>query len=139
MSVTRLGWLLRLYPRAWRRRYADELADLLAAERPTPRLVLDLALGALDAHLCPQLEHGTGSAEGGINPQPTFRAPRAPRPVRSLIALGLLALTLLVGGLRHTDTLAQARAVIADHLGPIATAGTTITNQDYSRPALRHD
>jgi hypothetical protein len=130
MSVARLGWLLRLYPRAWRRRYADEFADLLAAERPTPRLVLDLALGALDAHLCPQLEGGRRKGLRGYSS--AFRLP-------AMIALALIALTLIAGGLRHTSTLAQAGAVIADHLGPVATAGATLTNQDYSRPALRHD
>ncbi len=44
---------LRLYPHAWRVRYADEVAGLL--ERRPPRLAdaLDLARGALDARLHP--------------------------------------------------------------------------------------
>jgi hypothetical protein len=46
--------LLRLYPRAWRDRYGDELAALVAdltAERDGRfRLALDLVRGALDAH-----------------------------------------------------------------------------------------
>lgn len=48
--------ILRCYPRAWRERYGDELAELLARERRSPRLALDLALGALDAHLHPQID-----------------------------------------------------------------------------------
>lgn len=43
--------LLRLYPRAWRRRYSPEMEALLAQTPPTPRAVLDLLRGALDAHL----------------------------------------------------------------------------------------
>jgi hypothetical protein len=44
---------LRLYPRAWQARYADEVAGLL--ERRPPRLAdaVDLTRGALDAHLHP--------------------------------------------------------------------------------------
>ena len=132
-----MRWLLWLYPRAWRRRYADEFADLLSAEPPTPRLVLDLALGALDAHMCPQIEGGRREAGGGRVGW-AMLLPSALR-LRALVALALIALTLLVGGLRHTGELAQAGAIIADHLGPVATAGATLTNQDYSQPVLRHD
>lgn len=46
--------LLRLYPRAWRRRYGDEMAFVVSAERPTIRLALDLIAGAVDARLNPQ-------------------------------------------------------------------------------------
>lgn len=47
--------LLALYPRAWRRRYGAEFAALLDEQRPFPGLVLDVVLGAIDAHLDPQL------------------------------------------------------------------------------------
>lgn len=43
--------LLRLYPRAWRDRYGDEVASVLAEHRVTYWTALDLVLGALDAHL----------------------------------------------------------------------------------------
>ena len=57
--------LLRLYPRAWRARYGEELGDLLAGKRLTPRLVLDLLAGALDARLNPQLPtRAAGTAAG---------------------------------------------------------------------------
>jgi hypothetical protein len=45
------GVLVRLYPRAWRDRYGDELLDLLAAAPVTSPMLLDLARGALDARL----------------------------------------------------------------------------------------
>ncbi|MDQ6743553.1 MAG: hypothetical protein M3Z97_11700 [Candidatus Dormibacteraeota bacterium] len=43
--------LLRLYPRSWRRRYGREMEALVAQTPATPRAVLDLLRGALDAHL----------------------------------------------------------------------------------------
>jgi ABC-type Na+ efflux pump permease subunit len=64
--------LLQIYPRAWRDRYADEVADLLAARPPTTRDRLDLMRGAVDAWLHPQVlsssaprdEHAAGRSLG---------------------------------------------------------------------------
>ena len=46
------SWL-RLYPRAWRDRYEDELLDVLGAGPFTVRTRVDLVGGALDAHVHP--------------------------------------------------------------------------------------
>jgi hypothetical protein len=47
-------FLLRLYPRAWRERYGEELSAQLEAQRPLRTgVVADLVRGALDAHLHP--------------------------------------------------------------------------------------
>ncbi|HET6744921.1 MAG TPA: hypothetical protein VFH90_03635 [Candidatus Limnocylindria bacterium] len=43
--------LVRLYPAAWRERYGDELTALLEERPAGPFDVLDLLLGAIDAHL----------------------------------------------------------------------------------------
>ncbi|HEY7781874.1 MAG TPA: hypothetical protein VIC85_16905 [Ktedonobacterales bacterium] len=43
--------LVRLYPRHWRTRYGDELVDLLESRPLGPLDLLDVLLGALDAHL----------------------------------------------------------------------------------------
>src|SRR5512132_4053000 len=46
--------LLRLYPRAWRERYGEELLAQLESQRPLRiGVVADLVRGALDAHLHP--------------------------------------------------------------------------------------
>jgi hypothetical protein len=45
------NWLIRLYPRPWRDRYADEFEILLEECLRSPLDVLDILLGALDAHL----------------------------------------------------------------------------------------
>ncbi len=45
-----MRWLIRLYPRAWRRRYGAEFALLLAQRPRTVATALDVVRGALDAH-----------------------------------------------------------------------------------------
>jgi hypothetical protein len=52
--------LLRLYPRAWRDRYGDELLALLEDRPASPLDLLDLIRGALDARLHPQLAGSAG-------------------------------------------------------------------------------
>jgi hypothetical protein len=51
---------LRLYPRAWRERYGDELRELLVRRPIGWRVRLDLTRGALDAHLHPIDPSGIG-------------------------------------------------------------------------------
>jgi hypothetical protein len=53
--MIRISWLLRLYPRAWRERYADEFSALLAEYPVTLFTIIDIGLGALDARIFPQL------------------------------------------------------------------------------------
>jgi hypothetical protein len=50
-----MNWLLRLYPAAWRARYGAEFGAVLAGQRASPGLVLDVIAGAIDAHLHPQV------------------------------------------------------------------------------------
>ena len=66
-------WLLRLYPREWRERYGPEVAAMLADEKRSLRLVVDLLAGAIDARLNPQT-----ITRGASMPTPLFRcAPAA--------------------------------------------------------------
>jgi hypothetical protein len=46
--------LIRLYPRAWRQRYGEEMRELLASQPSSLRTLTDLVAGALDARLNPQ-------------------------------------------------------------------------------------
>ena len=50
-----INWLLRLYPRSWCERYADEFSALLAEYPVTLLTLLDIMLGALDARIFPQI------------------------------------------------------------------------------------
>ena len=46
-----MKWLLRLYPRAWRERYEEEMPALLEQHRSACSTCSDLLRGASDAHL----------------------------------------------------------------------------------------
>jgi hypothetical protein len=48
-------WLVRLYPRAWRERYEEEFVAMLEQRPMSLADALDVVLGALDAHLDPQV------------------------------------------------------------------------------------
>ena len=51
-------WLVQAYPRAWRERYEEEFLALLADRPFSLADILDIARGALDAHLHPGLIPG---------------------------------------------------------------------------------
>jgi hypothetical protein len=59
-----MKWLVWLYPARWRRRYGEEFLAVLDQQPLTPRILVDILRGALDARL---------------HPRPISRA----RPVRS--------------------------------------------------------
>jgi len=52
-----MKWLLRLYPARWRERYGEEFGAVLASQRASVGLILDVLGGAIDAHLYPQTQH----------------------------------------------------------------------------------
>ncbi len=94
-----MRWLLRLYPAAWRERYEEEFCALLDECPSNLSVIVDLLLGALDAHLSPQLDNRR-TAPMGITPrgqtalmdgEPPFASLRwQARPW--LLALGVAAL-----------------------------------------------
>ena len=65
--------LLRLYPRTWRTRYEAEFLELLAARPLRVADRMDILLGALDAHLDPQVP---AASEQGTLPGPRDRLSR---------------------------------------------------------------
>ena len=48
-----MTWLLRLYPRPWRRRYGDEVAAMLSGRGFSLAVAVDLVAGAIDVRLHP--------------------------------------------------------------------------------------
>src|SRR5579862_4595262 len=50
-EFSEMKWLLRLYPRAWRERYEEEMLALMEQHRSTCRTCSDLLRGAWDAQL----------------------------------------------------------------------------------------
>jgi len=83
-------WLLRLYPTAWRSRYGEEFAALLDDYPLTPFALLDVCLGALDAHIAPQ------DATGRI-----LRALHQPR--RSAITVFCAYIAFVIAGLAYNQ------------------------------------
>lgn len=82
--------LLTLYPRKWRRRYAAEMAGVLAHERLTAQLIVDVLRGAIDAHLHPELAAPLLAAAGGGTVQIPPRSPRVRVYVLAVVVLVLL-------------------------------------------------
>ena len=52
-----MNWLLQLYPARWRERYGEEFGAVLASQRASLGMVLDVLGGAIDAHLYPQIQN----------------------------------------------------------------------------------
>jgi hypothetical protein len=58
--------LLRLYPRAWRDRYADEFLEMVGPERLQVQQIIDIVSGAIDAWLSSDVRGATRvPAQGG--------------------------------------------------------------------------
>ena len=85
--------LIRLYPKAWRDRYGEELSLLLEDRPPGPFDSLDLLLGALDAHL-----HRRAVDAGGAVPTSMPRSARL--GAGAAIAGGALWMPALVTAVR---------------------------------------
>jgi hypothetical protein len=58
-----MTWLLRLYPRVWRRRYGAEVAEMLAGRPFSLAVAIDLLAGAIDARLHPAATLAVASAQ----------------------------------------------------------------------------
>jgi hypothetical protein len=91
--------ILRLYPSTWRRRYGEELTDLLDELPATPATTLDLLRGAITLHfraltdrLAPRL------VSAGGPPMPTHAFQRHPTAT-ALVAALLLAPTFTFVGI----------------------------------------
>jgi hypothetical protein len=59
--------LLRLYPAAWRARYGAEFDHVLAGQRVSLGLLLDVVGGAVDAHLHPQVLPSNSNRSPNLN------------------------------------------------------------------------
>lgn len=83
--------LIALYPRSWRDRYEDEFLALLSDRPPDPFQRLDIARGALDARLHPQVREAPSAPE---TPEPAPR--RAVRAGWITLAGGVVWIAALV-------------------------------------------
>jgi hypothetical protein len=121
--------ILRLYPSAWRRRYGEELSDLLDEMPSTPATTLDLMRGAATLHMRALFDRvAPRLLSAGGPPMPTHplqRHPTATALVAALIAaptaifvtVSILAYQLELPGMQawlqpFMDGLAQAPRIV---------------------------
>lgn len=96
--------LLALYPRGWRRRYGAEFGAVLDEQRSSPGLLLDVVLGAIDAHLDPQV---ADDGEESLRRRMKGMVMRGRRSRTAFMAVGLmlplllLAATFMDPAIRH--------------------------------------
>ncbi len=109
--------LIRLYPRAWRDRYGDEFAALLAADETDARIVADVVLSALRERLTPTMEV-TMEARSGT----TFALARKPSAVVPL-AMSLTALAVVLGHVAIYGVVHEADEGAAAHIWQLLIAG----------------
>jgi hypothetical protein len=101
--------MLSLYPKAWRERYGEEVADLVASRPARVRTVLDLVSGAADAWLHHRRVPGAGTLTV---------------PLAAVLACSGAALLLLWNpGLRDAADVAGLRGVWAEAAGAGSIAG----------------
>ena len=80
--------ILRLYPSAWRRRYGEELSDLLDEMPSSAATTLDLLRGAVTLHLRALLDHvAPRLLPAGGPPMPTHPLQRHPTATALVAAL----------------------------------------------------
>ena len=59
--------LLRLYPRAWRERYADDFLETVGHSALRLQQVIDIVSGAIDAWLSPDVRRATATGQTDAN------------------------------------------------------------------------
>ena len=144
-----MTWLLRLYPAPWRRRYGDEVAGLIAGQRFSFRLAIDLVAGAIDVWLHPSVTLAAASAAEPATPQEKTMLSRLARldclgPDVTRADQTKAAIVTLGGTLVLTLLWMAARVRTADHtyldaLSALAFLGPTVFSMRYTslkrRPA----
>jgi hypothetical protein len=121
--------ILRLYPSAWRRRYGQELSDLIEEVPATPATTVDLLRGAATLHMRAFLDRlAPRLVSAGGPPMPTHPLQRHPTataliaavitaPTVIFVALSFLAYQLELPGMQawlqpFMDGLAQAPRIV---------------------------
>jgi hypothetical protein len=126
--------ILNLYPAAWRERYRDEMIELLAEHPPTWSDRFDLALGALDARLNPQVQRRPESIERDGPPVRTIAVTAGALLGGALWIVGGLALkssSFGADGYRESAaaTVIFAVAALVSALAAVALAGSSRTRR----------
>jgi len=132
-----MTWILRLYPRPWRRRYGDEVAAMLERRSFSLHTAVDLIAGAIDVWLHPSATMAAATASHERENTMTNRiaglscALTAPDVTRAeawkaagvtigltvVLSLAWMGLHVRVGDNPYTDSLSMMPIVIAYLVG----------------------
>lgn len=111
----RVRWLLGLYPREWRERYDEEFAALLEQRPPSVMDAVDIALGALDARLHPQLAEGM-----------ELRAANVPRTAVLTLLWAYAGFIVAGSGFRKVTEDGPFPGLMRDHAAPGLSFGAVV-------------
>ena len=87
--------LLRLYPRAWRDRYAEEFLAMIGPAPIRAQQAIDIVSGAIDAWLSPDVRRASAAASGGGSMTKMWTVCER-TPVRYTVRDGLIAAAVML-------------------------------------------
>lgn len=134
--------LLRLYPRAWRELYGKEFAAILATQRMSPRLLLDIIGGAVDARLQPQVRSKQGEVMAvTLLKRCAAAGPEVSKRDQRFAAVTMVAFSFVFGGLYVLAAYLYRGSDLVDALGIMVFPGSLVVAmpftslKNYSRAA----
>jgi hypothetical protein len=124
--------LLRLYPKAWRNLYGDEFAGILAAQRMSPRLLLDIIGGAVDARLQPQVRSKEGDVMAMTLLKRCAAGPELSQRDQKHAAIAMVAFSFVFGGLYILAAYLYRGSELVDALGIMVFPASLIVSMPFT-------
>jgi len=124
--------LLRLYPKAWRNLYGEEFAGILATQRLSPRLLLDIIGGAVDARLQPQVRSGKGHVMAMTLLKRCAAGPGVSARDQKYAAVTMVACSVVFGGLYVLAAHLYRGNELVDALGIMAFPGALVVAMPFT-------
>jgi hypothetical protein len=125
--------LLRLYPKAWRDLYGDEFAAILAAQRLSPRLLLDILGGAVDARLQPQVRLAGGDPmTRNLLKRCAASGPQLTKKEEVIGAAAMIGFSLLFAGLYTWASYAYRGNDLVDAFGAMAFPAAVVATMPFT-------
>ncbi|HUR20913.1 MAG TPA: hypothetical protein VMZ90_08915 [Vicinamibacterales bacterium] len=125
--------LLRLYPKAWRDLYGDEFAGILAAQRLSPRLLMDIIGGAVDARLQPQVRTNKGDVMTmGFLKRCAVGGPQLSKKEERLGAAAMIGFSLLFAGLYTWASYVYRGNEMVDAFGAMAFPAAVVATMPFT-------
>ena len=128
-----MRFLLRLYPKAWRDLYGEEFVGILSAQRVTPRLLLDIIGGAVDARLQPQVRTIKGDVMTmGFLKRCAVGGPQLSKKEERLGAAAMIGFSLLFAGLYTWASYVYRGNEMVDAFGAMAFPAAVVATMPFT-------